>query len=159
LPLVLFVPLALLPSWALGDRLRGQPVRAMAASIARQAHPGEPLAMVGILKPSLHYYSRRVVIYEGIQPAALRDLSDRLRHERRRGQRPSPPEEQPTVLVVIDQETARAPHWRDLDPVELDRAGLYRLWRLDRRRLEERSSQLAAAGVPLEWRQPVPERY
>jgi hypothetical protein len=63
------------------------------------------------------------------------------------------------VLVVIDQETARAPHWRDLDPVELDRAGLYRLWRLDRRRLEERSSQLAAAGVPLEWRQPVPERY
>ena len=158
-PLVLFVPLALLPSWALGDRLRGQPVRAMAASIARQARPGEPLAMVGILKPSLHYYSRRVVIYEGIQPAALRDLSDRLRHERRRGQRPSPPQEQPTVLVVIDQETARAPHWRDLDPVELDRAGLYRLWRLDRRRLEERSSQLAAMGVPLEWRQPVPERY
>lgn len=159
LPLVLFVPLALLPSWALGDRLRGEPVRAMAASINRQAHPGEPLAMVGILKPSLHYYSRRVVIYEGIQPAALRNLSDRLRHEQRRGQRPSPPGEQPTVLVVIDQQTAQAPHWRDLEPVELDRAGLYRLWRLDRRRLEERAARLAAAGVPLEWRRPVPERY
>ena len=158
-PLVLFVPLALLPSWALGDRLRGQPVRAMAASISRQAHPGEPLAMVGILKPSLHYYSRRVVIYECIQPAALRNLSDRLRQERRRGQRPRPPREQPTVLVVIDQQTAQAPHWRDLEPVELDRAGLYRLWRLDRRRLEERADQLAAAGVPLEWRRPVPERY
>jgi 4-amino-4-deoxy-L-arabinose transferase-like glycosyltransferase len=159
LPLVLFVPLALLPSWALGDRLRGQPVRAMAASIDRQAHPGEPLAMVGILKPSLHYYSRRVVIYEGIQPAALRNLSDRLRHERRRGQQPSPPGEQPTVLLVIDQQTAQAPHWRDLEPVELKRAGLYRLWRVDRRRLEERAAQLAAAGVPLEWRRPVPERY
>jgi len=159
LPLVLFVPLALLPSWALGDRLRGQPVRAMAASIARQTHPGEPLAMVGILKPSLHYYSRRVVIYEGIQPGALRNLSDRLSHERRRGQWPSPPGAQPTVLVVIDQQTAQAPHWRDLEPVELERAGLYRLWRLDRRRLEARAAELAAAGVPLEWRRPVPERY
>jgi 4-amino-4-deoxy-L-arabinose transferase-like glycosyltransferase len=158
-PLLVFVPLALLPSWALGDRLRGAPVRAMAASIQRQAHPGEPLAMVGILKPSLHYYSRRVVIYEGIQPGAVRNLSDRLRHEQRRGQRPRAPGEQPTVLLVIDQQTAQAPHWRDLDPVELDRAGLYRLWRLDRRRLEERAAQLAAAGVPLEWRRPVPERY
>jgi hypothetical protein len=134
-------------------------VRVLAASIQRQARPGEPLAMVGILKPSLHYYSRRVVIYEGIQPGALRNVSDRLRRERRRGQRPSAPLEQPTVLVVIDQRTALAPHWRDLDPVELDRAGLYRLWRLDRRRLEERAAALAAAGVPLEWRRPVPERY
>jgi 4-amino-4-deoxy-L-arabinose transferase-like glycosyltransferase len=159
LPLVLFVPLALLPSWALGDRLRSAPVRSLATSINRQARPGEPLAMVGILKPSLHFYSRRVVLYEGIQPAALRDLSDRLRHERRRGQQPSSPEQQPTVLVVIDQRTAQAPHWRDLEPVELDRVGLYRLWRLDRRRLEERSAALAAAGVPLEWQRPVPERY
>ena len=78
LPLVLFVPLALLPSWALGDRLRSLPVRTMAASINRQAHPGEPLAMVGILKPSLHYYARRVVIYEGIQPGGLRNLSDQI---------------------------------------------------------------------------------
>jgi hypothetical protein len=63
------------------------------------------------------------------------------------------------VLLVIDQQTAQAPHWRGLKPVELDRAGLYRLWRLDRRRLEQRSDELAAAGVPLEWRKPVPERY
>lgn len=159
LPLVLFVPLALLPSWALGDRLRGEPVRTLAATIQRQARPGEPLAMVGILKPSLHYYSRRVVIYEGVQPAALRDLSDRLNHERRQGLEPSTAQSQPTVLVVIDERTAQAPHWRDLGPIELQKAGLYRLWRLDRRRLEARAQELAAAGVPLEWRLPVPERY
>lgn len=159
LPLVLFVPLALVPSWALGDRLRGAPVRAMAASVARLGQPGEPLAMVGILKPSLHYYSRRVVIYEGIQPAGLRNLSDRLRRERRQGQTPSPPERQPTLLVVIDERTSQSPHWRGLAPLELDRAGLYRLWRLDRRRLERRAEELAAAGVPLVWTRPVPERY
>jgi 4-amino-4-deoxy-L-arabinose transferase-like glycosyltransferase len=159
LPLVVFVPVALLPSWALGDRLRSQPVRTLAASINRQAQPGEALAMVGILKPSLHYYSRRVVIYEGIQPGAVRNLTDRLRQERRQGQQSSTPEEQPTVLVVIDARTAEAPHWQGLAPVELDRAGLYRLWRLDRRRLEARARELAAAGVPLQWQLPVPERY
>jgi hypothetical protein len=155
----LFVTTALVPLIGLGDRLRQQPVRRIAAAVLERRTPAEPLAMVGILKPSLHSYSRRVVIYEGIQPAALRNLSDRLRHEHRRGQRPSPPREQPTVLVVIDQQTAQAPHWRDLEPVELDRAGLYRLWRLDRQRLEARAAALAAAGVPLEWRRPVPERY
>ncbi|MFM9073777.1 MAG: ArnT family glycosyltransferase [Cyanobium sp.] len=159
LPLVLFVPLALLPSWGLGDRLRGAPVRTLAEGIQRQARPGEPLAMVGILKPSLHYYSRRVVIYEGIQPSALRNLSDRLSHERRHGQDPSSAQRQPTVLLVIDERTAQSPHWRGLAPVELERAGLYRLWRLDLRRLETRAQELAAAGVPLEWRRPVPERY
>jgi len=158
-PLVLFVPLALLPSWALGDRLRGEPVRALATSIGRWAQPGEPLAMVGILKPSLHYYSRRVVIYEGIQPAGLRNLSDRLRHEHRQGMAPSTPQRQPTLLMVIDERTSRAPHWQGLAPEELDRAGLYRLWRLDRQRLERRARELKAAGVPLEWRRPVPERY
>jgi 4-amino-4-deoxy-L-arabinose transferase-like glycosyltransferase len=158
-PLVMFVPLALLPSWNLGDRLRGQPVRTLAETIQREARPGEPLAMVGILKPSLHYYSRRVVIYEGIQPSALRNLSDRLTQERRRGQEPSSPQRQPTVLLVIDARTAQSPHWQDLAPVELEQAGLYKLWRLDRRRLEARAQELAAAGVPLEWRRPVPERY
>jgi 4-amino-4-deoxy-L-arabinose transferase-like glycosyltransferase len=159
LPLVLFVPLALLPSWGLGDRLRGEPVRTLAATIQEQSRPGEPLAMVGILKPSLHYYSRRVVIYEGIQPSALRNLSDRLSQERRQGLEPSSLQSQPSVLVVIDERTAQTPHWRDLAPVELERAGLYRLWRLDRRRLEARAQELAAKGVPLEWRRPVPERY
>jgi hypothetical protein len=60
---------------------------------------------------------------------------------------------------VIDERTAQSPHWRDLAPVELGQAGLYRLWRLDRRRLEARAQDLAVAGVPLEWRRPVPERY
>ena len=99
------------------------------------------------------------MIYEGIQPSALRNLSDRLSHERRRGLEPSSLQRQPTVLVVIDERTARSPHWRDLAPVELEKAGLYRLWRLDRRRLEARAQELAAKGVPLEWRRPVPERY
>jgi hypothetical protein len=159
---VLFVPLALLPLWALGDQLRGEPVRRLAAAVvARSPHAGagEPLAMVGMLKPSLHFHARRVVIYEGAEPEGLVNLADRLARERRQGQAPSSVGRQPHVLLVIDAETAARQHWRDLDPELLDQAGIYRLWRLDRRRLEERAARLAAAGVRADWRDPRPERY
>ena len=115
--------------------------------------------MVGILKPSLHYYSRRLVIYEGIEPEGLVNLADRLRRERRPGQHPSTAEETPTVLVVIDHTTAASPFWQGLEPIELSRAGLYRLWRLDRRRLERRAAELLADGHRPTWQQPRPERY
>ena len=158
-PLVAFVALALLPSWSLGDRLRGLPVRTMAAAAAGELRPGESLAMVGILKPSLHYYSRRVVIYEGNEPLGLVNLADRLSGESRVGQRGSPAAQRPTVLVVIDQGTAALPFWRGLEPQTLAQSGLYRLWRLDRERLEQRAAALRAAGVRITWRDPVPERY
>jgi hypothetical protein len=61
--------------------------------------------------------------------------------------------------VVIDQGTAELLHWRGLGAQELDRAGLYRLWRLDRRRLEARAAELQARGVRSTWQVPVPERY
>ena len=159
LPLVLFVPAALLPLAALGDRLRARPVREVAAAAVRRIRPGEPLAMVGILKPSLHYYSRHVVIYEGISPGSLLNLAERLRQESRDGQVPTSPEQVPSVLVVIDRATARLPHWQGLAPQELDRSGLYLLWRLDRRRLEERAARLREEGVLPDWQVPRPERY
>ncbi len=159
LPLVLFVPTALLPLWSVGDRLRGEPVRRMAAALQREGRPGEPVAMVGVLKPSLHYYGRRVVIYEGIGVEGPINLADRLRRERRVGQQPSTPDAQPTVLVVIDQTTARAPFWRHLGASEIASAGVYRLWRLDRRRLEASVAHLRRNGFAPDWQEPRPERY
>jgi 4-amino-4-deoxy-L-arabinose transferase-like glycosyltransferase len=159
LPLVAFVPLALLPLWNLGDQLRGAPVRAMAEAVRRQARPNEPLAMVGILKPSLHYYSRRVVLYEGLAPEGPINLADRLGREHRAGQLPSSAAQQPTVLLVIDHTTAALPHWQELGAIELARSGLYHLWRVDRRRLEARAVELARGGGNATWWQPRPERY
>lgn len=159
LPLVLFVPTALLPLWSVGDRLRGEPVRRMAAALQREGRPGEPVAMVGVLKPSLHYYGRRVVIYEGIGVEGPINLADRLRKEHRVGQTPSTPDAQPTVLVVIDRTTAGAPFWRYLGASEIASAGVYRLWRLDRRRLEASVEQLRRNGFAPDWQLPRPERY
>ncbi|MEB3277167.1 MAG: glycosyltransferase family 39 protein [Cyanobacteriota bacterium] len=159
LPLVGFALLALQPLWSLGDQLRSAPVRTMASAVSRIRQPQEALAMVGILKPSLHYYSRRVVLYEGKEPADLSNLADRLSRERRRGQRPSSSAEQPTVLLVIDAGTAALPHWQGLEPQRLASAGIYRLWRLDRRRLEARARALAGQGIKPTWQLPRPERY
>ena len=159
LPLVLAVPAVLLPSWALGDQLRGLPVRQLAAAVGRMGSRGEPVAMVGILKPSLHFYSRRVVLYEGRGPKGLVNLADRLRREQRPGLRPAPSQRQPTVLVVIDRRTAASPTWQGLAPRQLAHAGIYQLWRVDRDRLDLRAAALMAEGQPITWSRPRPERY
>jgi 4-amino-4-deoxy-L-arabinose transferase-like glycosyltransferase len=159
LPLLAFVPLVLLPAWQLGDRLRGLPVRQLASQLGRQAKPAEPVAMLGMLKPSLHYYGRRVVIYEGAEPHHLLNLVDRLSSENRPGQPATTLRQQPSVLVVIDSGTAAQLHWQGLEPQLLDRQGIYALWRLDRRRLEQRAAQLRSTGMAPDWRDPRPERY
>jgi len=161
LPLVAFVLAVLLPLVKLGDRLRAEPVRRLAVSAQRQSPMAAPshLAMVGMLKPSLHFYGRRVVVYEEAGPRGLVNLSDRLARESRRGQTPSPADGRADLLLVIDADTAAQSHWQGLEPEQLDQAGIYRLWRLDRRRLEQRAAALRRQGWQPNWREPRPERY
>ena len=61
--------------------------------------------------------------------------------------------------MVIDARTATLPHWQGLEPTELARFGIYRLWRIERSRLEQRATQLASRNIKPNWRQPRPERY
>ena len=155
----------LLPAWQLGDQLRGLPVRQMAAAVARERlaperHASEPLAMVGVMKPSLHYYSRQVVLYEGAEPVGLLNLNDRLSNEHRPGLAPSPALKGATLLVVIDQGTAQQAGWQTLPHQELAVHGIYRLWRVERWQLARRAVQIdAATGIRPDWQKPRPERY
>ena len=160
LALVLFGVVALEPLIALGDRVRQLPVRQIAAEVVRLRRPGEPLAMVGTLKPSLHYYTRQVVIFEGLKPFGLVNLADRLQREWRRGQRPSAATAGKTVLVVIDRDTSRLPYWQPVAHKTLAESGLYQLWRVDRRELARQARALQEqAGVTANWQEPRPERY
>ena len=155
-----FVVIALVPMIELGDRLRQRPVRQVAAAAVAQRRPQEPLAMVGILKPSLHFYADQVVVYEGVQANGPLNLNDRLRRERRRDQTPTPVTPAGTVLVVIDQRTAKLPHWRGLAHQPLAAAGLFDLWRVRRLDLERWAAALQLDGVPgPDWQRPRPERY
>jgi hypothetical protein len=159
LVLLLLAPLVLQPLAQVVDQLRAAPVRDLAAVVVQQSDGDEPLAMVGLMKPSLHYYSRRTVIYEGRSPAALVNVVDRLSSERRPGLQPSTAREQPQLLLVIDATTAELPHWQGLGGRVLARANPYRLLRLERRWLEQRSRDLQARGVDHSWQDPRPERY
>ena len=71
--------LALVPTGELVDQRRQQPVRQLAEQVRLQQRPGEQLAMVGVNKPSLHYYSRKVVLYAGRPPSGLLDLAEQCR--------------------------------------------------------------------------------
>ncbi|MCP9774124.1 glycosyltransferase family 39 protein [Cyanobium sp. WAJ14-Wanaka] len=159
LPLVAFVPLALMPAWQVGDQLRGLPVRQMAQQVLRQRGPQEPLAMVGIMKPSLHYYGRQVVLYEGAEPVGLINLADRLAREGRQGLRPSAATTGSTVLLVIDQGTAALLPWRAVPHQQLASQGLYRLWRIQRTDLQGQAELLLQGGQRPDWDLPRPERY
>ena len=156
----LFVTTSLVPLIGLGDRLRQQPVRRIAAAVMERRAQAEPLAMVGILKPSLHYYTDQVVIYEGVQPSGPANLADRLLREHRRGQRPSPVAAGATLLLVIDQRTAQLPHWAGLAHQPLAADGLYQLWRVQRSALQGWVEDLQSRGLPgPDWQRPRPERY
>ena len=162
LPLLLFHVTTLLPIAGLADQLRQQPVRQAAANMLEQQLPLEPLAMVGRMKPSLHFQTRQVVLFEGRSSGALVNLADRLAHERRRGWQGHPlssPKASSTVLMVIDTRTSQRPHWRGLQHEELSRFGIYNVWRVDRLRLEQRAAELKRSGVRADWLEPRPERF
>ena len=153
LPLALLGPWVLAPLALRADQLRQAPVRDIAAAVRQLRRPAEPLAMAGINKPSLHYYSRQVVHYAGQPATGVRNLGEQL------GFRQGPRDPSPTLLLVIDAGTAALPHWRAVPHRALASAGLYRLWRVERQRLAELSRGLARQGVPSTWRAPNPERY
>ena len=87
------------------------------------------------------------------------NLADRLEHESRPGLHPTASGGQPSVLVMIDNQTASKPHWQGWDGRELAVAGAYRLWRVDRSWLEERAKQLQAEGKRPNWREQRQERF
>ena len=160
LALTAFAVTALQPLVVLGDRVRQQPLRRIAAAAVAERRADEPLAMVGILKPSLHFYTDQVVIYEGVQPNGPLNLNERLEREQRRQQQPSPPTADASVLVVIDQGTAQLPHWQGLPHQRLATQGLFALWRVPRQALQRWAIELKAQGVPApDWQLPRPERY
>ena len=118
--------------------------------------------MIGVLKPTLHFYTGQVVVYEGQSRAALMNLADRLNQEQRQGFQGKPRTAagaSPSVLVVIDKRTAALEHWQGLKPQLLASSGIYELWRLDRSTLEQRAGELQDSGVDLTWKDPRPERY
>ncbi len=162
LMLMIFSLTTLVPLWSLGDDLRHFPVRKSAEILVKKNKSSEPFAMVGVMKPSLHFYTGKVVIYEGRSPQALVNLEDRIRNERRDE---SPPKisfskkDIKTILMVIDKKTSEMSYWVGLRHEVLGEIGIYRIWRVELESLSARANKLKAAGTSPDWMNPRPERY
>ena len=64
-----------------------------------------------------------------------------------------------TALLVIDAKTSELKHWKGLDPDVLGQFGIYKIWRVNRRKLQDRAIELIVNGVRPNWRLPKPERF
>jgi len=95
------------PIRKLADSSRQLPLRNISKLISDIREGKETLAMIGIRKPSLHYYSRQIVFYEPNTKEGLINLSDRLNTDRRENYEDQPDYEFKSLLVVIDEFSSR----------------------------------------------------
>ncbi len=166
--LILQVPIFLshfivfLPTFDLADKLRQLPLRKASELILNSKNDNEPLVMVGAMKPSVHFYTDEVIVFEGRSKSALVNISDRLENEKRRGWKGKPingTNGSKTTLLIIDKSSVRKPYWQGLNPKVLGAFGVYSVWRLDREILNRRAESLKEEGVMSTWKYPRPERF
>ena len=115
--------------------------------------------MIGIRKPSLHYYSRQIVFYEPNTKEGLINLSDRLDNDRRKNYEDQPDYEHKSLLVVIDDYSSQEPHWSKINHQKLAEYGIYNLWRIKRSDLEQYSNFLIDSGYKSDWKNRKVEKF
>ena len=119
----------------------------------------ETLAMIGIRKPSLHYYSRQIVFYEPNTKEGLINLSDRLNNDRRENYEDKPNYEYKSLLVVIDKYSSREKHWSNIKYQKLGEYGIYKLWRIQKSDLNAYSKLLENSGFKSDWKNRNVEKF
>jgi len=120
------------PIRKLADNSRQLPLRNISKLILDIREGRETLAMIGIRKPSLHYYSRQIVFYEPNTEEGLINLSDRLNNDRRENYKDQPDYEYKSLLVVIDEYSALRQQWSKINHQKLGKFGIYNLWRIQK---------------------------
>ncbi len=161
-PILFFHLFSILPIFKIGDSVRHLPIRNAAKLMIANQRRGEPLAMIGVVKPSLHFYTNQVIVYEGREARALVNLSDRLWNERRKSWIGRPISGQggaPTVLILIDRYTIKRSYWSSIKREVIGQYGIYSVWRLNRLDLDKSANKLVRKGISPDWKFPRPERF
>ena len=102
----------------------------------------ETLAMIGIRKPSLHYYTKQIVFYESSAAEGLVNLFERLNLDRRTSFKDKPNYDYESFLVVIDKYSSKVDHWSKINHQKLGKFGIYNLWRIQKSDLNNYSRSL-----------------
>jgi len=147
------------PIRKLADTSRQLPIRNISKLILDIREERETLAMIGIRKPSLHYYSRQIVFYEPNTKEGLINLSDRLNNDRRENYEDQPDYEYKSLLVVIDEYSSRKQHWSNINHQKLGEYGIYNLWRIQKSDLNKLSDFLVKSGYKSDWKNRKVEKF
>ena len=163
IPILLFNFLTFIPLFGLADDHRQLSLREASASIVLLKKENESIAMVGIEKPSVHFYTKSIILYESNLINNVVNLSERLELEKRIGWEGSEIGKETgseSVLVLIDNDSSQLFHWKILNPIELGRFGIYNLWRVDRSTLNNIANNFKQdLKAVSDWRNYNPERY
>jgi len=163
IPILLFNLSTFVPLFGLADVHRQASLREASKVMVNLRNENESLAMVGINKPTVHFYTKSIILYENNTIKSLVNLSERLELEKRIGWEGSEIGKSPgsdSVLILIDQNTSELQHWKKLDPIELGRFDIYNLWRVDRLKLNEISNAFKQEfQIETDWQKYDPERY
>ena len=147
------------PIRELTDNLRQLPLRNISKRIINVRSKREPIAMIGIRKPSLHFYSKQIVFYESSSASGMVNLSERFSLERRSNKLDQPNYQSDSFLVVIDQYSKEENHWNDIDSQKLGTYGIYSLLRIKRRDLNFSAKKFKEVGIKSTWRTEKYEKF
>ncbi len=140
------------PIRKLADNLRQKPLRKISTKIINVRSSREPLAMIGIRKPSLHFYSKQIVFYESSSPSGLVNLSERFSFGKRRSDFDQPNYNSDSFLVVIDKYSKKKRHWTNINSQNLGTYGIYTLLRIKRMDLNISAQKFKKDGIKPTWR-------
>ncbi len=143
----------------LADALRQLPVRNISKQIKNIRDGGEPLAMIGIRKPSLHFYSQKIVFYESNSPSGIINLSERFADEKRSNELDNPDYASETILIVIDKYSKDNYYWSKMNHQELGVYSIYKLIRIKKKNLIFLANQLKNEGFKSDWRLQKYEKF
>ncbi len=147
------------PIRKLADTSRQLPLRNISKLIIDIREGRETLAMIGIRKPSLHYYSRQIVFYEPNTEEGLINLSERLNTDRRENYEDQPDYDYKSLLVVIDEYSTRRQQWSKINHQKLGKFGIYNLWRIQKSDLNKYSKFLVKSGYKSNWENRKVEKF
>tara|TARA_A100000164_G_scaffold275865_1_gene247861 strand:- start:2818 stop:3789 length:972 start_codon:yes stop_codon:yes gene_type:complete len=147
------------PIRKLGDTSRQLPLRNISKQILKTRQGRETLAMIGIRKPSLHFYTNQIVFYESSAVEGLLNLFERFNFDRRNSFQDKPNYDNESFLVVIDEYSSKKQHWSTINHKKLGVHGIYYLWRIKKSDLESQASYLLGNGFESNWRNKQVEKF
>ena len=143
----------------LADNLRQEPLRNISKKIINVRANKEPIAMIGIRKPSLHFYSKQIVFYEPSSVSGLLNLSERFNFGKRSNEIDQPNYQSETFLVVIDKYSKEEKHWSQINSQRIGNYGIYSLLRIKRKDLNFSANEFRKFGIKSNWRKEKYEKF